>query len=38
MRNKARESGGKFVLLCRNFGLLFGKGLDTNLLRHRIRR
>ena len=26
------------LLLCRHIGLLFGKGLDKNLLRHRIRK
>ena len=39
MRHKARDSGGEFpllLLLCRHIGLLFGKLLDTNLLRHRI--
>ena len=41
MRHKARDSGGKFallLLLCRHIGLLFGKRLYTNLLRHRIRK
>ena len=40
MRHKARDGGGKFapllLLLCRHIGLLFGKRLDTNLLRHQI--
>ena len=42
MRHKARERGGKFALLllslCHHIGLLFGKRLDTNLLRYRIRK
>ena len=41
MRHKARDSGGNFfllLLLCRHIGLLFCKRLDTNLLRHRIRK
>ena len=41
MRHKARDSGGKFalfLLLCRHIGLLFGKRLDTNLLRHWIKK
>ena len=41
MRHEARDSGRKFVLLlllCRHIGLLFGRRLDTNLLRHRIRK
>ena len=41
MRHKARDSGGKYallLLLCRHIGLLFGKRLDTKLLRHRIRK
>ena len=41
MRHEVRDSGGKFVLLlllCRHIGLLFGERLDTNLLRHRIRK
>ena len=39
MRHKASDKGGKFalwLLLCRHIGLLFGKRLDTDLLRHRI--
>ena len=39
MRHKVRDSGGEYALLfllCRYIGLLFGKKLDTNLLRHRI--
>ena len=41
MRLKARDSGDKFallLLLCSISGLLFCKRLDTNLLRHRIRK
>ena len=41
MRNKARNSGGTYallLLLCRHIELFFGKRLDTNLLRHRIRK
>ena len=41
MRHKGCDSGGKFaqlLLLCRHIGLLFDKRLDTNLLRHRIRK
>ena len=37
----ARDSGGKcalLLLLCRQIGLLFGKTLDTNLLRRRIKK
>ena len=40
MRHKASNSDGKFallLLLCRHIDLLFGKRLDKNLLRHRIR-
>ena len=36
-----KPATGKFallLLLCRNIGLLFGKRLDTNLLRHRNRK
>ena len=39
--SKARDSGGKFAMLCflcRHVGLLFGKKLDTNLLRLWIRK
>ena len=35
MRHKARDIGG-MLLLYRHIGLLFGKRLDMNLLRHRI--
>ena len=41
MRHKARYSDGKFALLllwCRHIGLLFAKGLDSNLLRHQIQK
>ena len=41
MLHKARDSGSKYallLLLCRHIGLLFGKRLDTNLLRHRARK
>ena len=41
MRHKACDSGGKYallLLLCRHIRSLFGKRLDTNLLRHRIRK
>ena len=41
MRHKASDSGGKLALLLllyRHIGLLFGKRLDTNFLRHRIRK
>ena len=41
MRHKARDSSVKFaqlLLLRRHFGVLFGKSLDTNLLRRRIRK
>ena len=41
MRYKAPDSGGKYVLfllLCRHVGLLFGKRLGTDLLRHRIKK
>ena len=41
MRHKARDSGAKFALLLllrRHIALLFGKRLDANLLRHRIRK
>ena len=39
MRHKARDSDVKFaqlLLLRRHIGVLFGKSLDTNFLRHRI--
>ena len=41
MHHKAGDNGDKFALLllwCRHIGLLFDKRLDSNLLRHRIRK
>ena len=41
MHHKACDGGDKYallLLLCRHIGLLFGKRLGTNLLRHRIRK
>ena len=41
IHHKASDSGGKcalLLLLYRHIGLLFGKRLDTNLLRYRVRK
>ena len=38
MRHEACDSGALLLQLYRHIGLLFGKRLDTNFLRHRIRK